>query len=178
MDKDKAEGGGLLGDRVDGRTEVASLEEFRKRARAVGFTEAEIDDIAKRYGWNEEVNVDGIEPKVGASRSSDMIWRTVLVVAIAAIVTWVAYWGWSEDERPQSGEALADVTVSTLTSLAVEGEALFNTSCAACHGTDAAGQSGIAPPLVHIIYEPNHHADAAFLLAFSRMETIKVLTPC
>ncbi|WP_328600481.1 c-type cytochrome [Mesorhizobium xinjiangense] len=37
--------------------------------------------------------------------------------------------------------------------------------CAACHGDDAGGRDGIGPPLVHIIYEPNHHSDAAFLLA-------------
>ena len=44
------------------------------------------------------------------------------------------------------------------------GEAKFNAHCAACHGAQAAGtQQG--PPLVHKIYEPNHHGDAAFLRA-------------
>ena len=44
------------------------------------------------------------------------------------------------------------------------GEAKFNTHCAACHGPQASGtQQG--PPLVHKIYEPNHHGDAAFLRA-------------
>lgn len=94
-----------------------------------------------------------------------MIWRSVLVVVIAAIVVLFAYGRLGEVERSQSGEALADVTVPQLSPVAVEGEALFNASCAQCHGTNAAGQDGIAPPLVHIIYEPNHHADAAFLLA-------------
>ena len=28
-----------------------------------------------------------------------------------------------------------------------------------------AGQEGIAPPLVHRIYEPSHHGDMAFVLA-------------
>ena len=42
------------------------------------------------------------------------------------------------------------------------GEAKFNAHCSACHGPQAAGtQQG--PPLVHKIYEPNHHGDAAFL---------------
>jgi microsomal dipeptidase-like Zn-dependent dipeptidase len=58
MDKDKAMGGGLLGDRADGRTEVASLEELLERARALGFSEAEIEEIAKRYGWSREANAD------------------------------------------------------------------------------------------------------------------------
>ena len=44
------------------------------------------------------------------------------------------------------------------------GEAKFNAHCSACHGAQAAGtQQG--PPLVHKIYEPNHHGDAAFLRA-------------
>jgi mono/diheme cytochrome c family protein len=44
------------------------------------------------------------------------------------------------------------------------GEAKFNAHCAVCHGPQATGtQQG--PPLVHKIYEPNHHGDAAFLRA-------------
>ena len=41
------------------------------------------------------------------------------------------------------------------------GEAKFHTYCSACHGPQGGGtQQG--PPLVHKIYEPNHHGDAAF----------------
>jgi mono/diheme cytochrome c family protein len=42
-----------------------------------------------------------------------------------------------------------------------EGERLYNDNCARCHGTHAAG-SDVGPPLVHAVYEPNHHADIAF----------------
>ena len=42
-----------------------------------------------------------------------------------------------------------------------EGERLFNDNCSRCHGVLAAGTDA-GPPLVHIVYEPNHHADAAF----------------
>jgi len=45
------------------------------------------------------------------------------------------------------------------------GERVFNASCAACHGTNAAGQNGVAPPLIFITYAPNHHGDGAFLSA-------------
>ncbi|HJU03712.1 MAG TPA: cytochrome c [Nitrospiraceae bacterium] len=41
------------------------------------------------------------------------------------------------------------------------GEAKFNANCARCHGERAAGTSQ-GPPLVHKIYEPNHHGDFAF----------------
>ena len=41
------------------------------------------------------------------------------------------------------------------------GEAKFNANCSVCHGPRGTGtQQG--PPLVHKIYEPNHHGDAAF----------------
>ena len=42
-----------------------------------------------------------------------------------------------------------------------EGERLVTESCARCHGALARG-TDTGPPLVHIIYEPSHHADFAF----------------
>lgn len=48
-----------------------------------------------------------------------------------------------------------------------QGEALFEASCASCHGESALGTAQ-GPPLIHIIYEPNHHGDAAFILAAER----------
>jgi len=41
------------------------------------------------------------------------------------------------------------------------GETKFNANCAVCHGKQAAGTDH-GPPLVHKIYEPNHHGDPAF----------------
>ena len=48
-----------------------------------------------------------------------------------------------------------------------EAEALFGQSCASCHGSRASG-SELGPPLVHHVYRPSHHADAAFHLAVLR----------
>ena len=56
----------------------------------------------------------------------------------------------------------AAVIVPSLSSLEQQGETLFNASCATCHGQNAAGQESVAPPLVHLIYEPNHHSDQSF----------------
>jgi mono/diheme cytochrome c family protein len=42
-----------------------------------------------------------------------------------------------------------------------QGEAKFNANCARCHGQQATGTAQ-GPPLVHKIYEPNHHGDIAF----------------
>ena len=43
----------------------------------------------------------------------------------------------------------------------------FEAKCAACHGVNAAGQDGVAPPLVHKVYEPSHHGDESFQRAAS-----------
>ena len=53
----------------------------------------------------------------------------------------------------------------TLSANAEIGKVAFEAKCAVCHGANAAGQDGVAPPLVHKIYEPSHHGDASFLLA-------------
>ena len=66
----------------------------------------------------------------------------------------------------EEGDPIVEVTLpSELSQTAELGKRVFDTSCAACHGANAAGQNGVAPPLVHKIYEPSHHSDAAFLLA-------------
>lgn len=45
------------------------------------------------------------------------------------------------------------------------GKRAFDAVCASCHGANAQGQVGVVPPLVHKIYEPNHHGDIAFVRA-------------
>jgi mono/diheme cytochrome c family protein len=46
----------------------------------------------------------------------------------------------------------------------LKGEILFNTHCASCHGVGAKGTAQ-GPSFLDKIYEPNHHADAAFYRA-------------
>jgi mono/diheme cytochrome c family protein len=87
----------------------------------------------------------------------------------------------SQGESPQKSSA---------TSVPAElraGETKFNANCAACHGVGGVGTSQ-GPPLVHKIYEPNHHGDAAFQRAaaqgvrahhweFGNMPKIESVTP-
>jgi mono/diheme cytochrome c family protein len=47
--------------------------------------------------------------------------------------------------------------------LVAEGEALYQASCAACHGTDLRG-TAIGPSHLSVIYNPEHHADAGIAL--------------
>lgn len=99
---------------------------------------------------------------------------TLIAVALAALLGF-GFW-WSEqgngdarmvaDGVEKNGPAMVDVTVpETLSAKAELGKVAFDAKCAACHGLNAAGQDGVAPPLVHKIYEPSHHGDAAFLMA-------------
>lgn len=85
-------------------------------------------------------------------------WGVVAVFAIATIgfIVWM--------KTSDHGEHLVSVAVPALSGVARAGEALFNGNCMACHGANAAG-SGNGPPLIHKIYEPGHHGDAAFLSA-------------
>jgi hypothetical protein len=47
------------------------------------------------------------------------------------------------------------------------GEELYRMSCSTCHGEAALGTLQ-GPPLVNRVYEPNHHADIAFVFAVER----------
>lgn len=44
------------------------------------------------------------------------------------------------------------------------GTRLYGANCASCHGADLKG-SDKGPPMLHKVYEPAHHGDAAFQMA-------------
>ena len=54
-----------------------------------------------------------------------------------------------------------------LSKVAQIGKLAFQSNCLACHGENAVGQKGVAPPLIHKIYEPSHHGDESFQRAIS-----------
>lgn len=92
-----------------------------------------------------------------------------LVIGVCAVtlIAGFAYWQTRSHPTPVSpGMAatgsMVDVIVPELSSNALLGQRIYDTACAACHGANAAGTEGTAPPLVHIYYEPNHHGDEAF----------------
>jgi cytochrome c len=93
----------------------------------------------------------------------------VLVAMLAA--GGVAYTFWSAPEQnteasgqsSMQGAAMATVVLpEALSENAQIGQKAYDANCAACHGVNAAGQDGVAPPLVHKIYEPSHHGDESF----------------
>lgn len=62
------------------------------------------------------------------------------------------------------GSAIASGNAETVVR---DGAAIFNVRCSKCHGLKGAGTDK-GPPLVHKIYEPNHHADMSFYWAAER----------
>ncbi|KGF70478.1 cytochrome C [Hoeflea sp. BAL378] len=97
--------------------------------------------------------------------------KSVLVAAAVVLgggLVWKLVWKMSatpEHPAASTGAPLVSVTVPALSRTAQAGKAAFDARCAECHGVNAAGQDGIAPPLVHKIYEPGHHGDISFQLA-------------
>lgn len=102
---------------------------------------------------------------------------TVAIAFIAAFVG-VGWWLFAPGGNEQNPTAASDAVAvaqgspmvevqvpETLSGQAQIGQRGFEGLCAQCHGENAAGRQGIGPALVHRIYEPSHHADAAFLLA-------------
>ena len=78
-----------------------------------------------------------------------MVRRVLLPTIVVAIsVVWVAACGGGSDSTAVPATAL-------------DGAALYSASCASCHGADLRG-SDRGPSHLSIVYEPNHHPDAAF----------------
>ena len=96
-------------------------------------------------------------------------WAAILAVlaAVAGAAGYLHFGG--SDRVGGSGPPIVAVNVpATLSARAEIGRKTYDASCAACHGPNAAGQDGIAPPLVHVIYEPGHHGDESFQRAVAR----------
>ena len=79
---------------------------------------------------------------------------TLLMASMLVLLIAVACGG--EGESGGGGSPPAERTGS-----AEAGEGLFAANCAACHGAEAMGTT-VGPPLVHAVYNPNHHPDFAF----------------
>ncbi|WP_298855670.1 cytochrome c [uncultured Ruegeria sp.] len=95
--------------------------------------------------------------------------RKYLLIGACAVVAVAAYITLSPvpvDDAAQSapveGDAMVAIQMPPIEGNAAIGQRIFDTACAACHGSNAVGVEGAGPPLIHIIYEPSHHADESF----------------
>ncbi|MGI9625890.1 MAG: c-type cytochrome [Longimicrobiales bacterium] len=102
-----------------------------------------------------------------------MKWSRPLALGGLGIFTLAYATAFGACDRPMpEAEEGQDQLLSALASLTTpevhrDGEALFTVGCVQCHGPLASG-SELGPPLVHTVYRPAHHADAAFQLAVLR----------
>lgn len=88
--------------------------------------------------------------------------RTALRLVAAVLTCAAALASCGDDGSTDEGEAASGG--STAQRLAVEGEALYQETCAACHGADLRGTDS-GPPFLDVIYAPNHHPDESFYAA-------------
>ena len=87
----------------------------------------------------------------------------LIAVVAAGLVAWYLWGRTNGADMADGGAAIVDIALpKALSAQAMDGKAVFDANCSACHGANAAGKQGFGPPLVHIIYEPSHHGDAAF----------------
>jgi len=106
--------------------------------------------------------------------------KTSMILLVGALVVaggsmfWYSATRPSASNLPQGSQSSAPVAGAPIVSVKIPAELSANASlgkrgfeakCAVCHGANAAGQEGIAPPLVHKIYEPGHHGDQSFVRA-------------
>lgn len=86
--------------------------------------------------------------------------------AVAAVAAYIFLRTGPADDFVQSapveGNAIVAIQMPPIDGNAAIGQRIFENTCAACHGTNAVGNEGAGPPLIHAIYEPSHHADEAF----------------
>ena len=102
--------------------------------------------------------------------------KKIAILVAVLIIAGLAFVVWPKTDQNRLKKSDADVgnttldevlLPSTLSDSAQIGKRAFEAKCVACHGVNAAGQVGVAPPLVHKIYEPSHHGDESFQRAVS-----------
>ena len=92
--------------------------------------------------------------------------KTLTVVVAVAFAGAAIWWVKNRQDSPTTGEPIVQVVLpSSLPPMAERGKTAFDANCASCHGPNGSGRDGLAPPLIHKIYEPSHHSDMAFALA-------------
>lgn len=97
--------------------------------------------------------------------------RTIFAISLVSIIGIAGFYLTRSGEEAENAVLepdqvnLAMVAVSVpskLTPGASAGKTAFDLKCAVCHGKNGEGQNGVAPPLIHKIYEPSHHGDESF----------------
>jgi len=102
--------------------------------------------------------------KKSPSRGRRGQWKPAAYALGVSVVVGIIYWqfGW------RGGQSAVDsIRVPELSAVAALGQKAFDETCARCHGPRGSGTDQ-GPPLIHDIYNPGHHGDAAFYNAAKR----------
>ena len=83
------------------------------------------------------------------------------VLLVAVLMSFALFVMMSDQGR---NATLASVKMPALSLEAQIGRKAFEANCMKCHGKNGMG-SDKGPPLIHKIYEPNHHSDESFYRA-------------
>ncbi len=95
-----------------------------------------------------------------------MNYRSLAIVAVLVLAgSTIAYMMQPPQSQPGEGAPIVDIIVPDLSAIEMEGQVLYNASCAACHGVNIEGKEGIAPSFVDPVYRPVHHSDGAYYVA-------------
>jgi cytochrome c len=88
---------------------------------------------------------------------------TALLIFIVGVILYTVLPMGTDTVNAEEGTPIVAVQIpSKLGEIAMIGKRGFDTKCSSCHGENAAGKNGVAPPLIHKIYEPSHHGDESF----------------
>jgi mono/diheme cytochrome c family protein len=85
-------------------------------------------------------------------------WFGIGALVLFLVIAVIVFGGNSSNTDEGTGLAVQDPD------LVAAGEPVYQASCASCHGTDLRG-TDLGPSHLSVVYEPNHHGDAAFVLA-------------
>ena len=88
---------------------------------------------------------------------------TALIIFIVGVILYTVLPMGTDTVNAEEGTPIVAVQIPTeLSEIAMIGKRGFDTKCSSCHGENAVGKNGVAPPLIHKIYEPSHHGDESF----------------
>lgn len=88
---------------------------------------------------------------------------TALIIFIVGVILYTVLPMGTDTVNAEEGTPIVAVQIPTeLSEIAMIGQRGFDTKCSSCHGENAVGKNGVAPPLIHKIYEPSHHGDESF----------------
>lgn len=88
---------------------------------------------------------------------------TALIIFIVGVILYTVLPMGTDTVNAEEGTPIVTVQIpKELSEIAMIGKRGFDTKCSSCHGENAVGKNGVAPPLIHKIYEPSHHGDESF----------------